>query len=391
MREKVRFISRGITLAGALERPAHAPRAYALFAHCFTCRKDIAAASRISRKLVELGYAVLRFDFTGLGNSEGDFANTNFSSNLDDLMAAARFLESEYRAPSLLIGHSLGGAAVLAMAARLHSVRAVVAIAAPAGADPLIKNLQGAIEQIEAHGEAEIHLGVRSFTIKKQFIDDLRNHEKERFDLSGKALLLMHSPADSIVPIEDAETIYRSAKHPKSFISLDTADHMLSDRADAEYAATAIAGWASRYLAEPLAEPAHPPQSREVVVVEEKDHKLTQTVTGFNHVWLADEPVELGGKNLGPSPYDHRLAALGSCTAMTLLMYARHKGIALKHIRVTLSLEKYENSQELIRRVRLEGDLSDAERGRLLEIANRCPVHRTLTGDLKVTTALEDT
>lgn len=248
MRKEVEFYSNANRLSGSLELPAGDAKAYALFAHCFTCGKDIAAASRISRALVDNGIAVLRFDFTGIGNSDGDFANTNFSSNLDDLRAAAEFLDENYNAPQLLIGHSLGGAAVLAVASSIDSVKAVVSIGAPSKADHVIHNFNDSLDEICSNGIANVKLGYKEFSIKKQFVDDLSENSKHNFNLSGKSLLILHSPMDAVVSINEAEKIYASVKHPKSFISLDKADHFLSNKSDAEYAATVISSWADKYI-----------------------------------------------------------------------------------------------------------------------------------------------
>jgi putative redox protein len=398
MRTKVEFPSQGQYLAGLLETPDQAIRAYVLFAHCFTCGKDVAAASRISRFLVQHGFAVFRFDFTGLGNSDGDFANTNFSSNTEDLLSAARFLEQEYEAPKLLIGHSLGGAAVLAMAAQLPKVKAVVTIGAPYEASHVIHNFDAHLDSIEQNGSAKVSLGTREFTIKKQFLDDLRNQTTDHIKQLDKALLVLHSPIDLTVDISDAEKIYKAAKHPKSFVSLDTADHLLSKSADSEYVAQTISGWASRYI--PIPEITMPTITKGHVLVAEVDHKFQQEVFSDHHHWFADEPTQLGGKNSGPDPYEHLLAALGTCTAMTIRMYADHKKIPLEHVEVSLSHERnYVDDagsvseqdtkiESLIRKVQLIGQLSDVEKNRLMEIADRCPVHRTLHNNPQVLTTL---
>ncbi|MFT4907023.1 MAG: putative OsmC-like protein/esterase/lipase [Oleispira sp.] len=398
MRTKVEFESQGQTLAGLLETPDQAVRAYVLFAHCFTCGKDIAAASRISRFLVQHGFAVLRFDFTGLGNSDGDFANTNFSSNTEDLLSAANFLEKNYQAPELLIGHSLGGAAVLAMAAQLPAVKAVVTIAAPFEAGHVLHNFNAQLATIETDGQAKVNLGPREFTIKKQFLDDLNNQTTDHIKHLNKALLVLHSPIDLTVDISDAEKIYKAAKHPKSFVSLDTADHLLTKAMDSEYVAQTISGWASRYI------PKLKKDTRDLasghVLVTELDHKFQQEVFTDNHHWFADEPTKLGGQNTGPDPYEHLLAALGACTAMTIRMYANLKKIPLEHVEVSLShernyLDDAEKSDDqdskieaLIRKIQLIGPLSDAEKTRLLEIADRCPVHKTLHNNPHVVTTL---
>jgi uncharacterized OsmC-like protein/esterase/lipase len=398
MRKKVEFPSQGQHLAGLLETPDQTIRAYVLFAHCFTCGKDVAAASRISRFLVQHGFAVFRFDFTGLGNSDGDFANTNFSSNTEDLLSAARFLEQEYEAPQLLIGHSLGGAAVLAMAAQLSKVKAVVTIGAPYEASHVIHNFDAHLDSIEQSGSAKVSLGSREFTIKKQFLDDLRSQTTEHIKHLDKALLVLHSPIDLTVDISDAEKIYKAAKHPKSFVSLDTADHLLSKSADSEYVAQTISGWASRYI--PIPEISMPSITKGHVLVAELDHKFQQEIFSDHHHWYADEPTQLGGKNSGPDPYEHLLAALGTCTAMTIRMYADHKKIPLEHVEVSLShdrnyvedasrvFEEDKKIEVLIRKVQLLGPLSDVEKKRLMEIADRCPVHLTLHNNPQVLTTL---
>ncbi len=398
MRKKVEFDSNGITLSGALETPDADIRCYALFAHCFTCGKDVAAASRIARALTQQGIAVLRFDFTGLGNSDGDFANTNFSSNLQDLLAAAEFLRNEFEAPALLIGHSLGGAAILAMAAQVPEATAVVSIAAPHKAAHVLHNFSGSIDQIREQGEAEVDLAGRPFRIKQQFVEDLEQFQASSLSQLRKALLVMHSPVDATVPIVEAEKIYKEALHPKSFVSLDDADHLLTRRQDSEYVATTIAGWASRYLPRAADAPKRSVSGGEVLV-EEKNHKFTQHVFSDSHHWLADEPQSVGGDNSGPDPYEHLLAALGACTSMTLRMYAKRKSLALDHVRVQLrhsrdyakdcaTCDDEPRKIELIEReIILSGELSDDERARLLDIADRCPVHRTLHSELVVKTA----
>ncbi|MBA6379510.1 MULTISPECIES: bifunctional alpha/beta hydrolase/OsmC family protein [unclassified Colwellia] len=400
MRKKVEFPSQGQYLAGLLETPDQKTRAYVLFAHCFTCGKDIAAASRISRFLVQHGFAVFRFDFTGLGNSDGDFANTNFSSNTEDLLSAAHFLEKNYQAPQLLIGHSLGGAAVLAMASQLPKVKAVVTIGAPYEVSHVIHNFDAHLDKIEQSGSAKVSLGSREFTIKKQFLDDLRNQTTEHIQHLNKALLVLHSPIDLTVDISDAEKIYKAAKHPKSFVSLDTADHLLSKSIDSEYVAQTISGWASRYLPAPEISTVNITKGH--VLVAELDHKFQQEVFSDSHHWYADEPTQSGGKNSGPDPYEHLLAALGTCTAMTIRMYADHKKIPLQHVEVSLSHERNylndadkasehdEKIESLLRKVQLFGPLSDNEKKRLMEIADRCPVHRTLHNNPQILTVLID-
>lgn len=389
----------GETLAARLDRPVGSPRAYALFAHCFTCGKDILAASRISAALVERGFAVLRFDFTGLGMSEGEFANTNFSSNVADLVKAADYLRVEYAAPTLLIGHSLGGAAVLAAAGEIGEVEAVVTIGAPAEPIHVEKQLGDNLDAIRARGELEVKLAGRPFRIKKQFLDDLETSViRHRVETLNRALLVMHSPVDKIVSVDNAREIYQAAKHPKSFISLDDADHLLTRRRDVEYAASVLAAWAQRYL--PDADKAEPLENGLVEVSETGVSKLANQIRAGRHVMTADEPERLGGTDAGATPYDFLLAALGACTAMTLRLYAERKELALDKVSVRLHHARIHADDcddcestggqisEIHRDIRLDGDLSDQDRAHLLEIADKCPVHRTLGNEIKVRTQL---
>ncbi|MEM7044224.1 MAG: bifunctional alpha/beta hydrolase/OsmC family protein [Pseudomonadota bacterium] len=393
----------GETLAARLDLPAGPPRAAALFAHCFTCSKDIFAASRISQELAELGFAVLRFDFTGLGASEGEFANENFSSNIEDLVAAADFMREEGEAPRLLIGHSLGGAAVLAAAARVPEAVAVATIGAPFDPGHVAHLFQSAAAEIAAKGEAEVLIAGRPFTVKRQFLDDIAGHNASAYIAAlKKALLVFHAPGDTVVGIDNAAEIYKAAKHPKSFVSLDDADHLLSRRADAVYVADVLAAWAARYL--PTAETAKAelvPASGEVIVSETGDGKFTQTVRTGKHHLIADEPASFGGDDSGPGPYDYVLAGLGACTSMTVRMYAERKGWPLSCVTVGLSHKKIHADDcvdcetkegridEIDRWLAFEGELDDDQRARLLEIADKCPVHRTLTHEVKIRSALK--
>ncbi|WP_058554898.1 bifunctional alpha/beta hydrolase/OsmC family protein [Thiohalocapsa sp. ML1] len=399
--------AQGDKLSGLLETPpAGVPtQKHALFAHCFTCGKDIAAASRISRALAARGIAVLRFDFTGLGNSDGDFANTSFSSNVQDLVAAARALEADHVAPALLIGHSLGGAAVLAAAHELPSVEAVVTIASPATPKHVEHLFSGVRGELEDTGEAEVKVGQRRFRIRRQFLDDLEHHaDAEHIRRLKRALLIFHSPADEIVPIEEAAKIYRAALHPKSFISLCDADHLLTNREDAEYVAETLVAWASRYLnlrqhAEEAGLGTAPAVGKGQVVVTEREGRFLRGLYTEHHQLLADEPKGAGGTDLGPSPYDLLLMALGACTSMTIRMYAEHKGLPLDDVEVRLThdrihvddceadcdeatraaADKQGRIEVIDRVIELTGDLTPEQRRRILAIADRCPVHRTMT------------
>ena len=390
----------GTSLAARLDAPAGPPLAYAVFAHCFTCSKESKAAAAISAALAEKGFSVLRFDFTGLGGSEGDFANTNFSSNVDDLVAAADFLRREHRAPALLVGHSLGGTAVLAAASRIPEAAAVATIGSPFDPNHVLGLIKDSVEKIDREGDARVGIGGRDFRIKKQFLDDIRAHKiGAAVERLGKALMVMHSPRDAIVNIDNAARIFIAAKHPKSFVSLDPADHLLLRREDALYAAELLAAWASRYLApSPEAAPALPAGA--VLVRETREGKFTNQVFAGRHVIHADEPLEAGGLDSGLSPYDLLCASLGACTAMTLRSYADLKGIALERVSVELKQEKIHAADcaecetregkidRIDRLITLEGDLAPQQRAKLLEIADKCPVHRTLHSELLIKTRL---
>ena len=388
----------GSNLAARLDLPAK-PCAYALFAHCFTCGKDIFAAQRIAEALTARGIAVLRFDFTGIGASEGEFANTNFSSNVQDLVAAAEYLRQNHVAPSLLIGHSLGGAAVLAAAPHVPEATGVVTIGAPASAAHVTHNFAADLAEINEKGTAKVTLAGRSFTITKQFLDDVAGQNfLDGLAKLKKALLVCHAPRDEYVGIENATQIFVAARHPKSFLSLDTADHLLRKREDAIYLADVIAAWASRYLpaAEELA--ALPPGT--VEVRETRTGPLVQRVRAGRHVLIADEPVAAGGNDAGPGPYDYLLAALGACTSMTMRLYADRKGLAAERFSVRLSHRRVHaqdcadcetkegNIGEITRDITIEGDIPEATRARLMEIADKCPVHKTLTHEIKIRSRL---
>jgi uncharacterized OsmC-like protein/alpha-beta hydrolase superfamily lysophospholipase len=394
--EKVTFLGgRGDILAARLDLPHGQPKAFALFAHCFTCSKDVFAAARIAGALAERGIAVLRFDFTGLGGSDGEFANTNFSSNIEDLRAAAEFLRQKHQAPRILIGHSLGGAAVLAAARDVPEAVAVATINAPCDPGHVVQHFSGSLEVIEEYGEAEVDLGGRPFRIRKQFLDDISEANMHGAIASlKKALLIFHAPRDVTVGIDNAGRIFQTAKHPKSFVSLDDADHLLSRRQDAAYVAEVIAAWATRYLGDQPAEEIPAARPGTVMVAETGRGKFAQTVSmGGRHRLTADEPAANGGDDSGPTPYEFLLAGLGACTAMTVRMYADRKGLPLERVAVTLGHEKIDAGNGRIDRIEREieitGDLDEATRQRLLEIANKCPVHRTLHSEVLVESRLK--
>ena len=392
----------GSPLAARLDLPAGTPEAYALFAHCFTCSKNSLAAARISAALVEHGFGVLRFDFTGLGDSAGDFANTNFSSNIADLIAAADWLRAHHGPPRVLIGHSLGGAAVLAAAREIGDADAVATIGAPFH-PAHVRNLLGDINpELEARGEAEVTLQDRKFRVRKQFLEDLAKQDNaEHIGRLRKALLIFHSPRDTVVDIDNAAHIFAAAKHPKSFVSLDTADHLLTARADAQYVAAVLAAWASRYVGQARDTVQSNPRGS-VIVRETGEGRYTQDVVAGSHHLRADEPVAVGGNDSGFTPYELLLSGLGACTAMTLRMYAEQKKWPLERVTVELEHKKIDAADcpdcktregkvdQIERKITLQGDLDTEQRARLIEIANRCPVHRTLHSEVLVRTSLFD-
>ena len=430
--QKLEFAgSQGALLAARLDTPEGEVRAYALFAHCFSCSKDVFAASRISRALTSSGIAVLRFDFTGLGQSDGDFSNTNFTSNIDDLVNAADFLRERFSAPSILIGHSLGGAAVLAATHRIPEVRAVATIGAPADPQHVVNLIQDDVETIRRQGFAEVNLGGRNFRIHEQFLADVdAQPQAMRIRSLGAALMVMHSPVDETVSVSNARKIFDLAQHPKSFVALDGADHLLTGRDDSQFAANIISAWAARYAFEgdqllpstaasasapatstsepatPAPVPAAPEATAEVerelgvvTVTETGNGTFQQLISSGGHTLLADEPDPVG-TDTGLSPYELLLAGLGACTSMTLRMYADRKKLTLEKVSVRLRHSRIHASDcencettagqidHIEREITLTGQLTEEERTRLLEIADKCPVHRTLHSEIHITTAV---
>ena len=397
--------ARGVDLSGRLSLPPDGEvRACALFAHCFTCSKDLKPVVNISRALTQRGIAVMRFDFTGLGESEGDFADTTFTSNVEDIVAAAGFMERRYQAPGILIGHSLGGAAVLQAAARMPDISAIATIGAPFDPAHVTDLFEDSLEEIEEHGEAVVTLAGRRFTLSREFVRDLEGRRVEEVVGSlGRPLLIFHSPVDETVGIENAALLYKAARHPKSFVSLDDADHLLLRERDSLYVGTVLAAWAGRYLPEPdQPESVDEVRSGRRIVARTASGAFRTEILARGHSVIADEPRSAGGDDLGPTPYDLLAAALGACTTMTLHMYAERKGWPLEEAEVRLKHTKIHAEDEdrcetedarldrLDRELTLIGALDGEQRARLLEIADRCPVHRTLTAGVVIRTEMAD-
>lgn len=403
--KKVTFKNKsGLDISGRMDLPAdREPLAYALFAHCFTCTKNLKAIAHICRALTDRGLAVLRFDFTGLGESEGDFSETNFSSNIEDLVVAAEFMKEKFESPAILIGHSLGGAAMLHAGSRIGSTRAVVTIGAPADPAHLKQSLKDSRKKIEKEGQAEIAIGGKSFTVKKQFLDDLEKIEMQKAIRNlKKPLLILHSPVDEIVDPENAATIFKAAFHPKSFISLDNADHLLSNEADAMYIGSVIAAWAEKYvdMSEKRNWIEDPKDNRVLARIGQTLYRTDILANG--HHLVADEPRSVGGGNLGPTPYDLLVSGLGACTCMTLRMYADRKKWPVESISVNLKHQKIHADEcqscetqsgkldQIDLEIDIKGELDKDQKKRMLEIAQKCPVHRTLHSEMMTNTRLKE-
>ncbi|MBS3738419.1 bifunctional alpha/beta hydrolase/OsmC family protein [Mesohalobacter halotolerans] len=402
--KKVKFKNKNEEeLVGRLDLPVDKRiHSYCIFAHCFTCNKNLKAIKNISDGLTSSGFGVLRFDFTGLGQSDGAFEDTDFSHNVDDLIAASKFLEDHYEAPILIIGHSLGGTASIFAAHQLDHIKAYVTIGSPFQPEHVSKLLESKMDEIQSEGKAKVNVGGRSFTIKKDFLEDLQKNKIDEFlgDLK-KPYLIFHSPQDEIVGVKNAELLYKNAHHPKSFVSLDGADHLMSNPKDSLYVGQVISSWASRYLDVFEKEKELKTKHQVVASLDQNDDFTTEMALG-SHRMQADEPEDFGGKNLGPNPYELVSGGLAACTAMTIQMYAKRKKWPVENVEVHINHKKDhcddcknindKNSKIDIfeRDLILKGDLDDKQRQRLLEIANKCPVHKTLHSEVEVKTKLLD-
>lgn len=389
----------GLELAATLELPpGEAPSAFAIFAHCFTCGKNLTAERNIARALTQQKIGVLRFDFAGIGESDGEFFDSNFSTNVSDLLDVYAWMDERYKAPQLLVGHSLGGAAVLVAAAQMPKVTAVATIGAPS--DPVhVSHLFASLEDtIRKQGEAEVQIGGRPFVVKRHFLESIEAVDMPQLlSTLRKAVLVLHAPGDQVVGIDNAREIYQGLKHPKSFITLDGADHLLTKKQDSLYAGQMIGHWAARYLD---LEEADPLLTQKQAVARIGAEGFTTEIRAGKHSFLADEPTSVGGDDLGPTPYDLLVSALGTCTVMTMRMYADRKKWPVREIRVHLQHDQvYEEDSQSVeekprkidrieRIIEIEGDLDEAQRARLLEIADKCPVHRTLHNKLRVDTSM---
>lgn len=399
--QKITFKNKGNEeLVGRLELPVdQLAHNFAIFAHCFTCNKNFSAVRNISRALTEKGIGVLRFDFTGLGESDGDFADTNFSGNVEDLISAAEFLEENYKSPSLIIGHSLGGAAAIFAAEMIGSIKAVATIAAPSNPEHVKHLLHSNLNKIKAEGKAVVNIGGRDFTIKKQFLEDIES--KSLPDVAKnltRGIIIMHSPQDLIVDIKNAEDIYKAAKHPKSFVSLDGSDHLLTNKKDSSYAGNVIASWAQRFIEIPDKESIQ--SNHQVVASLDYEEGFTTQMKLGRHSITADEPIDFGGNDFGPTPYELVSAGLSACTAMTIQMYAKRKKWQVDNVEVHTNYSKKhaedceacESPDAKIdtfsREIKFIGNLDDTQIKKLLEIADKCPVHKTLSSKIKIETKL---
>ncbi|MFT4780963.1 MAG: putative OsmC-like protein/pimeloyl-ACP methyl ester carboxylesterase [Psychroserpens sp.] len=401
--QKLKVINKkGHKLQAYLELPANQkPNYFAIFAHCFTCSSSLSAVRNISRALTNHGFGIVRFDFTGLGRSEGEFADSHFSANVDDLIAVSDFIKEHYEAPSLLVGHSLGGAAVLVAASKLDNIKAVATVGAPATISHVKHLFSHGIDDIKNKGRVAVNIGGRPFKIDEEFVSDF-----DKTDLPAvvkalrKPLLILHSPTDTIVGIKNAEQLYNNAHHPKSFVTLDDADHLLSKTRDSSYAGDIIGAWVKRYFPQQENKMLDTSGEQLVAHLNLKEDNFTTTIQTAKHNFIADEPDSVGGDDFGPSPYDFISAGLAACTVMTLKIYAERKKWDLQEVYahityskkhsddLMLDVDKPTRIDHLSKKLTFIGDLDESQRQRLKEIASKCPVHKTLQSEVIIDTEL---
>lgn len=393
---------KGLKLQAYLELPANQrPNYYAVFAHCFSCNSTFGAVKNITRELTKHGFGIVRFDFTGLGKSEGEFADSHFSANVDDLIAVSDFMEENYEAPSLLIGHSLGGAAVIVAASQLEAIKAVATIGAPATVEHVTQHFSHRLDEVKTKGEVEVNIGGRPFKINQEFVEDFSKTDLPSItEKLRKPILILHSPLDAIVNIENAQQLYLKAKHPKSFVSLDRADHLLTNTSDSRYVGNMIGSWVQRYFPRKENQMLNPEGEQLVGHLNLLEDNFTTYIQTKKHALVADEPASVNGDDFGPSPYEYLNAALAACTAMTLKLYAERKKWDLKEVFVYLSHSKKHSDEleldiekpgyldHISKRLKFIGDLDEVQQQRLKEIASRCPVHKTLLNEVIIETEL---
>lgn len=392
--------NKGYKLQAYLELPANQkPSYYAIFAHCFTCTSTLNAVKNISRALTNHGFAVVRFDFTGLGKSEGEFADSHFSANVSDLLAVNTYLEENYKAPSLLVGHSLGGAAVITGASKLENIKAVATIGAPATVNHVTKLFSHGLDDVQQKGDVTVNIGGRPFKINQEFVDDFsKTNLPEITKNLRKPLLIMHAPFDAIVGIENAEKLYQNAHHPKSFISLDGADHLLSNSRDSMYVGNMIGNWVERFFDSQENTMLDTEGEQLVAHLNLREDNFTTSIQTKKHAFIADEPDSVGGDDFGPSPYDYLSAGLAACTVMTLKLYAERKKWDLQEVYayityskkhsddLMLNMDKPKRMDHLKKRLKFVGNLNEDQKNRLQEIASKCPVHKTLQSEVIIET-----
>ena len=393
---------KGLKLQAYLELPANQkPNNFAIFAHCFSCNSNFKATKNISRSLTNHGFGVLRFDFTGLGKSEGEFADSHFSANVEDLIDVHNYLETHYKAPSLLIGHSLGGAAVIVAASKLKNIKAVATVGAPATVGHVTHLFSHEPEDISEKGAIEVNIGGRPFKINEDFVADFSKTDLPKIIKElRKPILVMHAPFDKIVGIENAHEMYHNAHHPKSFVSLDAADHLLTKSSDSIYVGNMIGAWAKRYF-EPEQNNMISSEGEQLVAhLNILEDNFTTSIQTKKHSFIADEPENVGGDDFGPSPYDFLSAGLAACTVMTLKLYAERKKWDLQEVFVYITYSKKHRDDldidadkptrfdHLQKKLKFIGNLDEKQKQRLKEIAAKCPVHKTLQSKIIIETEI---